>query len=198
MAHDTYISPFQTRYASKEMQYIFSEDNKFKTWRRLWIALAKAEQKQGLPITDAQIAEVLAQAAPLKRKDVFPQGAKIESATFNGDAWLAPLIDNRNADLAASNVTFASGVRNNWHTHSIGQILLCTSGAGYYQERGKAARRLQPGDAVDIPAGVEHWHGAAPDSDFSHIAVMPKRSENKTVWGGPVTEAEYAAAVEKQ
>ena len=57
---------------------------------------------------------------------------------------------------------------------------------------------LQPGDAVDIPAGVEHWHGAAPDSDFSHIAVMPKRSENKTVWGGPVTEAEYAAAVEKQ
>ena len=56
MAHDTYISPFQTRYASKEMQYIFSEDNKFKTWRRLWIALAKAEQKQGLPITDAQIA----------------------------------------------------------------------------------------------------------------------------------------------
>ena len=58
MAHDTYISPFQTRYASKEMQYIFSEDNKFKTWRRLWIALAKAEQKQGLPITDAQIAEL--------------------------------------------------------------------------------------------------------------------------------------------
>ena len=55
MAHDTYTSPFQTRYASKEMQYIFSEDNKFKTWRRLWIALAKAEQKQGLPITDAQI-----------------------------------------------------------------------------------------------------------------------------------------------
>ena len=67
-----------------------------------------------------------------------------------------------------------------------------------YQERGKAARQLLPGDTVDIPAGVEHWHGAAPDSDFSHIAVMPKRSENKTVWGGPVTETEYAAAVEKQ
>ena len=147
---------------------------------------------------ETRSAEVLALAVPLRRKDVFPQGTKIESATFNGDAWLAPLIDNRNADLAASNVTFAPGVRNNWHTHSIGQILLCTSGAGYYQERGKAARRLLPGDAVDIPAGVEHWHGAAPDSDFSHIAVMPKRSENKTVWGGPVTETEYAAAVEKQ
>ena len=149
-------------------------------------------------LADPQIAEVLAMAAPLKRRDVFPKGEKIDSSTFNGEAWLAPLIDNTDADLAASNVTFAPGVRNNWHTHSVGQILLCTSGIGYYQERGKAARRLLPGDAVDIPAGVEHWHGAAPDSDFSHIAVMPKRSENKTVWGGPVTETEYAAAVEKQ
>lgn len=58
MSHDRYISPFQTRYASEEMQYIFSEDNKFKTWRRLWIALARAEQRQGLPITDAQLAEL--------------------------------------------------------------------------------------------------------------------------------------------
>ena len=58
MAHDKYISPFETRYASKEMQYIFSEDNKFKTWRRLWIALAKAEKANGLAITDAQIAEL--------------------------------------------------------------------------------------------------------------------------------------------
>ncbi len=56
--HDSYISPFSTRYASKEMQFIFSEDNKFRTWRRLWIALARAEQKQGLPITDEQIAEL--------------------------------------------------------------------------------------------------------------------------------------------
>ncbi|MBS1368376.1 MAG: cupin domain-containing protein [Lentisphaeria bacterium] len=148
-------------------------------------------------LAGAQIAEVLKMASPLKRKDVFPQGTKIESATFNGDAWLAPLVDNRNADLAVSNVTFAPGVRNNWHTHSIGQILLCTSGAGYYQERGKAARRLLPGDVVDIPAGAEHWHGAAPDSEFSHIAVMPKRSENKTVWAAPVSAEEYAAAAGK-
>ena len=59
--HDKYISPFSTRYASDEMQYIFSDDNKFRTWRRLWIALAKAEQKQGLAITDEQIAELEAQ-----------------------------------------------------------------------------------------------------------------------------------------
>jgi len=54
--HDTYTSPFSARYASREMQFIFSEDNKFRTWRRLWISLAKAEQRQGLPITDGQIA----------------------------------------------------------------------------------------------------------------------------------------------
>ncbi len=58
MPHDRYISPFSTRYASDEMQYIFSDDNKFRTWRRLWIALARAEQKQGLDITDEQIAEL--------------------------------------------------------------------------------------------------------------------------------------------
>lgn len=149
-------------------------------------------------LADPQIAEVLAMAAPLKRRDVFPKGEKIDSSTFNGEAWLAPLIDNTDADLAASNVTFAPGVRNNWHTHSVGQILLCTSGIGYYQERGKAARQLLPGDAVDIPAGVEHWHGAAPGNSFSHIAIMPKRSKNKTVWGGPVTETEYTAAVKEQ
>ena len=62
MARDRYESPFCTRYASEEMQYIFSNDNKFKTWRKLWIALAKAEQRQGLPITDAQIAELEAHA----------------------------------------------------------------------------------------------------------------------------------------
>ena len=69
MAHDSYISPFSTRYASREMQYIFSEDNKFRTWRRLWIALAKAEQRQGLPITDAQIAEMDAHRDDINYED---------------------------------------------------------------------------------------------------------------------------------
>ncbi len=69
MAHDSYISPFSTRYASREMQYIFSEDNKFKTWRRLWIALAKAEKKQGLDITDEQIAELEAHAEDINYED---------------------------------------------------------------------------------------------------------------------------------
>ena len=71
MSHDRYISPFSTRYASDEMQYIFSEDNKFRTWRRLWIALAKDEQKQGLPITDEQIAELEAHADDINYEDAI-------------------------------------------------------------------------------------------------------------------------------
>ena len=69
MPHDSYISPFSTRYASKEMQFIFSEDNKFRTWRKLWIALAKAEKKQGLDITDEQIAELEAHADDINYDD---------------------------------------------------------------------------------------------------------------------------------
>ena len=69
MPHDSYISPFSTRYTSKEMQFIFSEDNKFRTWRKLWIALAKAEKKQGLDITDEQIAELEAHAEDINYDD---------------------------------------------------------------------------------------------------------------------------------
>ena len=67
--HDTYTSPFSTRYASREMQFVFSEDNKFRTWRKLWISLAKAEQKQGLPVSDEQIAELIAHADDINYED---------------------------------------------------------------------------------------------------------------------------------
>ena len=72
--HDRYISPFSTRYASDEMQYIFSDDNKFRTWRRLWVALARAEMELGLPVTQEQVDELEAQQgityAPLQRQAV--------------------------------------------------------------------------------------------------------------------------------
>ena len=71
MSHDKYISPFETRYASPEMQYIFSEDNKFRTWRRLWIALAKAEKANGLNITDEQIAELEAHKDDINYEDAI-------------------------------------------------------------------------------------------------------------------------------
>lgn len=85
--------------------------------------------------------------------------------------------------------------RNNWHIHHAksggGQILLCTAGRGCYQEWGQPARELHPGDVVNIPAGVKHWHGAAPDSWFSHLAVEVPGEETENEWCEPVNDAVY-------
>ena len=132
-----------------------------------------------------------------KKVSPFPVGDKLPeqfSKYFVGQAWLAPLTDDKRLNAPVSNVTFSPGCRNNWHSHSVGQVLFCTEGAGYYQERGRKARRLEPGSVVEIPANTEHWHGAAPDSEFVHIGITPKAASNKTVWGGPVTDKEYAEA----
>ena len=108
------------------------------------------------------------------------------------------MIVNKESDLSVYNVTFEPGCRNSWHKHGVGQMLLCTAGVGYYQERGQKARGLVPGDIVEIPADVDHWHGAAPDSEFVHIGITAKMSENNVVWLDPVTDEEYSTATTEQ
>ena len=92
-------------------------------------------------------------------------------------------------------MTFEPKCRNNWHVHRAdkggGQILICIAGRGYYQEYGKPARELFPGDVVNIPAGVKHWHGAAPDSWFSHLAVEVPSENGVTDWFEPVDDKQY-------
>lgn len=131
-----------------------------------------------------------------KSSVIFPLGSPVES-NFTGDAWVSMMVTPdsvNNYDCAVYNVTFAPGTRNYWHVHSVGQILLCTVGTGYYQERGKAIRILHPGDVVNIPAHVEHWHGAAPNSQFTHVGITPRASENSTKWLEPVSDADYNSA----
>lgn len=113
---------------------------------------------------------------------------------FSGRSWLAPLSLHPELGVPVANVTFEPGCRNNWHSHSGGQVLIVIGGTGYYQERGKAARRLSAGDVVEIPADVEHWHGAAPDSWFAHLAVEAHPQSNKNTWLEPVSDVEYKAA----
>ena len=120
------------------------------------------------------------------------------TANFTGKAWLHNLSGQPGYGCNVYNVTFAPGTRNYWHTHTIGQILLCTEGIGYYQEKGKLARRLQPGDVVNIPANAVHWHGAAPNSRFTHIGITPRVNENHTEWMGEVTNEEYSEAVKQE
>ena len=127
-------------------------------------------------------------------KDVFPRGQvnTAYSKYFVGQSYLNMLSVEQ---VVIGNVTFEPGCRNNWHIHHAksggGQILLCTAGRGYYQEWGKEPRELTPGDVVNIPAEVKHWHGAAPDSWFSHVAVEVPGTETKNEWCEPVSDEDY-------
>ena len=122
---------------------------------------------------------------------VFGRGAENTAYAkyFTGKSYLAPLTDK---GIHASNVVFEPGCRNNWHIHHKGgQILLVTGGNGWYQEWGKPAKKLKEGDVVNIPAGVKHWHGAARDSFFAHIAIAVPAEGAKNEWLEEVSDAEY-------
>lgn len=150
-----------------------------------------------LGMTEGQLDRVLAIAvtgmSDTQVKDVFPKGTKIpDSPNFTGEAWLEMFVTKTDSmDCTVGNVTFAPGVRNSWHSHPGGQILLCTSGEGRYQEKGKPVQVLHPGDVVKIAPNVIHWHGAAPDSEFTHIAIGPQQSKGGAEWMEPVTDEEY-------
>lgn len=110
---------------------------------------------------------------------------------FIGNSYLAALASGE-GKLHVSNVTFEPRCRNNWHIHHKGgQILICVGGKGWYQEWGKQPQELNPGDVVDIPAEVKHWHGAAADSWFQHIAIGVPAEGASAEWLEPVTDAEY-------
>lgn len=146
-----------------------------------------------LGTTENQIDEVLAIALPRKITDVFEKGTHItDNPNFNGDIWIQGFVSKEDSmDCTVANVTFAKGVRNNWHSHPGGQILLCTSGEGRYQEKGKPVQVLRPGDVVKIAPNVVHWHGADPDSEFTHIAIGTQQSKGGAVWMEPVKEEVY-------
>lgn len=125
---------------------------------------------------------------------VFPIGRPNDDYAqyFSGKSYLAPLSIEQ---MCIFNVTFEPRCRNNWHIHHAeaggGQILVCVAGRGWYQEWEKPAQLLTPGDVVNIPAGVKHWHGAAKDSWMSHLAVEVPGTGTCNKWLEPVTDAQY-------
>ena len=124
----------------------------------------------------------------------FPIGEKNDAYAqyFDGQSYLAMLSKEQ---VVIANVTFEPGCRNHWHIHHAekggGQILVCIYGRGYYQEWGKTARELKPGDVVNIPANVKHWHGAAKDSWFQHLAVEVEGEKTSNEWCEAVSVEEY-------
>jgi quercetin dioxygenase-like cupin family protein len=124
-------------------------------------------------------------------EQIFPLGDKNEAFAryFIGQSYVKPLVAE---GVFIANVTFEPGCRNNWHIHrKSGQILLCTAGFGWYQEEGKIAQALKPGEVVNIPEGVKHWHGAAKNSWFSHLALSVPVEGAATDWLEPVGDEVY-------
>ena len=124
----------------------------------------------------------------------FPIGAPNDAFAqyFVGQSYLAPLSTEQ---VPIYNVTFEPGCRNNWHIHRAksggGQMLIGVGGRGYYQEWGKEPVALTAGSIVNIPAGIKHWHGAAPDSWFAHLAIEVPGEETASEWCEPVVEETY-------
>lgn len=158
-------------------------------WPKAWAAFRMA--KEVWAEDDAADAK-----AKHQNEMVFPIGAPNDDFAkyFIGQSYLAPLSTQQ---VGIYNVTFEPGCRNNWHIHHAksggGQILVCVAGRGIYQEEGKEAVEMKPGDCINIPAEVKHWHGAAPDSWFSHLAIEVPGEETSNEWCEPVTDEEYNA-----
>ena len=129
---------------------------------------------------------------PDNQNSIFPKGEEADPRYFTGKAWVKILVP---ADVTFNtligNVVFEPGARNYWHTHPGGQILIATEGTGYYQEKGKPIQLFKKGDVLQIAPDVEHWHGAAPDSDFTHIAINTNTQKGVVNWLQPVTDEEY-------
>ena len=163
-------------------------------WPKAWAAFRMA--KEVWAEDDAADAK-----AKHQNEMVFPIGAPNDAFAkyFIGQSYLAPLSTQQ---VGIYNVTFEPGCRNNWHIHHAknggGQILVCVAGRGYYQEWGKPAQELRPGDVVNIPVDVKHWHGAAPDSWFSHLAVEAPGDETSNEWLEAVDNTVYFKATGKE
>ncbi len=155
-------------------------------WPKAWAVFRLA--------TDVWKDEELSEKDKYQNTILFPIGAPNDGFAqyFTGQSYLAPVSSEQ---VGIFNVTFEPKCRNNWHIHHAdkggGQILICVGGRGYYQEWGKDAVEMKPGDCVNIPAGVKHWHGAAADSWFSHLAIEVPGENGSNEWLEPVSDEEY-------
>lgn len=178
-----------------EIAEILTQVGFYAGWPKAWAAFRLAK--------DVWTEETAAadEKAKFEREMIFPVGQPNDAFAqyFIGQSYLAPVSSEQ---VGINNVTFEPGCRNNWHIHHAkkggGQLLVCVAGTGWYQEWGKPARLLRPGDVVNIPAGVKHWHGATADSWFAHLAIEVPGEKTSNEWLEPVTEEEYNKLQEEE
>lgn len=158
-------------------------------WPKAWAAFNLAKEVW----TDNTTA--LTEKEKYEKTIMFPIGEKNDafSKYFTGQSYIYPISTSQ---VKMYNVTFEPKCRNNWHIHHAksggGQILVAIGGRGYYQEQGKDPIEMLPGAVINIPANVKHWHGAAPNSWFSHLAVEVDGTETENVWLEPVDNEQYS------
>ncbi len=157
-------------------------------WPKAWAAFRLAKEVWAEETTgeDAR--------AAFQREMIFPIGEPNTAYApyFTGNSYLARISSEQ---VSIANVTFEPRCRNNWHIHRAtkggGQMLIGVAGRGWYQEEGEPAREILPGTVIHIPAGVKHWHGAAADSWFAHLAVEIPGENTSNEWLEPVTDQAY-------
>ena len=177
----------------EEMAELLTHVAFYAGWPNAWAAFNMAKEVYADDIEKADDPD-----SPEAHGGLFGLGEKNDAFApyFIGQSYLKALTGEDDY-LPIHNVTFEPGCRNNWHVHHAsrggGQVLICVEGEGWYQEEGKPAQRLRPGDVVEIPANVKHWHGAAADSWFSHLAFGYPGEGCSNEWLEPVDDDTYAA-----
>ena len=171
-----------------EIAEILTHVSFYAGWPKAWAAFRLVKEVWNDDITgdDAK--------AEFARSMIFPIGEPnvAYAQYFIGNSYLAQISDSQ---VPFANVTFEPGCRNNWHIHKAdnggGQMLIGVAGRGWYQEEGKPAIEILPGTVIHIPANVKHWHGAAKDSWFAHLAFSVPGENTENIWLEPVTDEEY-------
>ncbi len=173
--------------SQKEMAAVITHVAFYAGWPHAWAVFNIAKEVY------AENAPAVSDKDRFQSEIMFPIGEPNPYGDyFVGQSYLAPVSTKQ---IPIYNVTFEPACRNNWHIHHAksggGQMLICIGGRGWYQESGKEPRELNPGDIVNIPAEVKHWHGAAKDSWFAHLAVEIQGEDSSTQWCEPVSDDDY-------
>ncbi|MBR0512568.1 MAG: carboxymuconolactone decarboxylase family protein [Ruminococcus sp.] len=173
--------------SQREMAAVITHTAFYAGWPHAWAVFNIAKEVY------AENAPAVSDKNKFQNEIIFPIGEPNPYGDyFIGQSYLAPVSTEQ---IPIYNVTFEPACRNNWHIHHAksggGQMLICVGGRGWYQEYGKEARELNPGDIVNIPAEVKHWHGAAKDSWFAHLAVEIQGEDYSTEWCETVSDEDY-------
>lgn len=172
----------------EEFASIMTHISMYIGWPRIWAVFRLAKDVWN------DNTEALTEKEKYQQEIFFPIGEPNDGFAefFDGQSYLAPVSTEQ---VPIFNVTFEPGCRNHYHIHHAksggGQMLIGVGGRGYYQEEGKEAVEILPGTVINIPANVKHWHGAAPDSWFSHLAIEIEGEETSNEWLEAVAEEEY-------